>query len=364
MSSTVLLDATPLRVPENDRADAAWVRGLLTALGALAIGERPSVIIGPDDHAPVGFVAQRLPRPPGVLERSARRPSAPRALPGLERVDIVHLTSTLPLAVPAQISTCFDLLPLRFPALELGPGRAAARRRYNDYLDRLTAARLVVVPTPAVAADLSELLAIPAGRIRVVPLAAPPGATADAGSTETGPTVLVVANREPYTNADLAIRAVAASDPRARIGLIVAGVGDRRRRERLRRRAAGLGLGHRVDIHGPMAAGALDALRARATVAAVPSRAGAGDASALAAMAAGLPVIGGDGAELDEVFGTAAMRLPISRADAWGEALSAIATDGALGERMAAASRARAAERSWQDVLREVQAVWGEAMDG
>ncbi len=320
------------------------------------------MILAADDDAPDGFVAHRLPRPPGVVARITRRP-ARRALPGLAQADLVHLTSTLPFAAPAQISTCFDLLPLRFPALELGTGRVAARRRYNDYLDRLSAARLVVVPTAAVAADLSELLAIPDRRIRVVPLAAPAHAPPDA-SGAIGPTVLVVANREPFTNADLAIRAVATSDPAAGITLIVAGVADRRRRDRLRRHADGLGLAGRVDIHGPLGANALDVLRGRASIAAVPSRAGGADATVLAAMSAGLPIIAGDGVDLDETLASAAMRVPVGRADAWGDAISALAADPALRTRMAAASRARAAERSWGDVLREVRSAWTEATDG
>ena len=364
MSSTVLLDATPLRAHENDRADAAWVGGLITALGELPIAERPGVIIAADAAAPVGFVAHRLRRPPRILGRLASRPSPPSAPGEVEHADLVHLTSTLALPAPAQISTCFDLLPLRYPALELGPGRVAARRRFNDFLDRLTSARLVLVPTIAVAADLSELLAIPERRIRVIPPAAPPRSGTDDAPTDVGPTVLVVANREPYTNADLAIRALAASDPRVGIALVVAGVGDRRRRERLRRRADRLGVGDRVGIGGPMGTAELDALRARASIAAVPSLAGDASVPALAAMAAGLPVIGGDSAELDDVLGTVAMRLPIARADVWGDALSALAADGARLAGMAAASRARADERSWTDVLGEVRAAWDEATDG
>ncbi len=362
MSSTVLLDATPLRAPENDRADAAWVGGLITALGKRPIAERPGVIIAADAAAPVGFVAHRLRHPHGTLGRLVRR-SAP-ARGAVEFADLVHITSTLGLSEPAQISTCFDLLPLRFPALELGAGRVAARRRYNDYLDRLIAARLVLVPSTAVAEEVAELLAIPERRIRVVPLAAPPRPDVDDAPADVGPTVLVVANREPYTNADLAIRALAASDPHIGIALVVAGVGDRRRRERLRRRADGLGLGDRVCIRGPLGIVELDDLRARVSIAAVPSLAGDASAPALAAMAAGLPVVAGDSVELDDVLGTVAMRLPTARADVWGDALSALAADGARRARLAAASRARAGERSWKDVLGEVRAAWDEATDG
>jgi glycosyltransferase involved in cell wall biosynthesis len=362
MSSTVLFDATPLRAPENDRADAAWVRGVMTALGAIPMAERPGVIIRADAVAPAGFDVDRVSRPPGILERIARRP--PPVVPTVDRADLVHLTSTLAVDAPAQIATCFDLLPLRFPALELGFGRASARRRYNDYLDRLIGARLVLVPTTAVAADLGELLAIPEHRIRVVPLAAPPVAGMADASRVLPPTVLVVANREPYTNADFAIRAMAASDPRSRLGLVIAGVGDRRRRDRLRRRAGALGVLGRVTVMGQLAPADLNALRTRATLAAVPSRADGVSAAALAAMAAGLPVVAGESPELDDVLGAAAMRLPITSADAWGDALSALAGDAALRARMAEASRARARERSWADVVREVRTAWSEAVDG
>jgi hypothetical protein len=99
-------------------------------------------------------------------------------------------------------------------------------------------------------------------------------------------------------------------------------------------------------------------------IAAGPARADGASPGVFAARAAGLPAVVGDSAELDDVLGTVALRLLISRDDAWGDALSTLATDGALRAPMAAESRGRAGARSWADVRCVRRAAWAEATGG
>lgn len=363
MPPLVLLDATPLAGPANDRADATWVRGVLSGMSGVAIAERPHLLIGSGDPATPGFVAHRLAPRPGLL---ARRPGRATADPAPEHAhaDLVHLTSEAPIDVFAPIMTCMDLLPLRFPTLVFGRVSGGARARYNAYLERLAGARLILTPTASVSLDLQELLAIPEARIRVAGLGAEPAPdpAPDPDSTA-APTVLVVANREPFTNADLAVRALAASDPAAELGLVIAGVADRRRRERLVRRARSLGIGDRVRVLGVLSARELTALRATATLAAVPALAGAASVPALAALAAGIPLLASDATDLDEIAGPA-LRLPTGRPEEWGDALTALIDDPTRRRAMAAAGRAHAAGVSWTQTTGVVRAAWAEATGG
>jgi glycosyltransferase involved in cell wall biosynthesis len=359
MPPLVLLDATPLAGPANDRASAAWVGGLLAGLAECPATERPQLVLAADTPSPAGFVAHRLRTPPGLRARLRRGPSAlPPAVAG---ADLVHLTSRLAVDVFAPVMTCLDLLPLRFPALVFGVG-GGGRSAYNAYLDRLARARMILVPTASVGVELTELLAIPERRIRVAPL---PVGTVSAVAAPVGgpPTVLVVANREPFTNADLAVRALAATDPGTGLELVVAGVGERRRRDRLARRAAALGVDARVRILGPLGTRELDELRAGATIAAVPALADAASAPAIAAMAAGVPVTASDARDLDGVLGDAALRLPLGRPGTWGAAWTALAGDAERRAGLAEAGRTRAVGLTPAATTAVVRDVWAEALD-
>jgi hypothetical protein len=67
MSSTVLLYATPPRAPENDRADAASVRGVILAFGELPIAAVPARA----DGASAGVLAAMATGLPVVVGDSA-----------------------------------------------------------------------------------------------------------------------------------------------------------------------------------------------------------------------------------------------------------------------------------------------------
>ena len=147
------------------------------------------------------------------------------------------------------------------------------------------------------------------------------------------------------------------------LGLVIAGVADRRRRVRLVRRARSLGIGDRVRVLGVLSARELTALRATATLAAVPALAGAASVPALAALAAGIPLLASDATDLDEIAGPA-LRLPTGRPEEWGDALTALIDDPTRRRAMAAAGRAHAAGVSWTQTTGVVRAAWAEATGG
>jgi len=343
----VLLDATPLRGPGSDRADTALVRGLIGAFRTRPEQERPQLLLARDCPVPPGYHACRLSPTPRALSRATGRAAGWRDAPEADVADLVHLTSSESIAAPRQISTCLDLIPLRFPAIAFGPGSGAARRRYNAFLDRLVWARLVMVPTHAVARDVTDLLGIPESRIRVVALGAPPLTEPSAPSGDP-PVILVVANREPYTNAALAIRALAHTDRRHEARLVIVGVDDRRRRERLRRLAAALGLSGRTVISGSPGGVHMAELRHTATLALVPAYAEGVSVPALAALAAGLPVLASDIPELAEQLGAAATRIPGFSAQGWAAALDDLLSDAGARVRLSAGGHARATAMTWR----------------
>lgn len=363
MPSMVLLDATPLSGTGCDRADTAYVRGLIDAFGHGPEESRPRLLVGEDVSTPPGFAVCRVRRRSGVSVGAMRHRRDGIHVPETEAADLVHLTSTGTVAASRQISTCHDLLPLRFPALTFGPGSSPARRRYNRFLEHLAWARLVIVPTHAAARDVNELLGIPEQRIRVIPFGAPPpGDPAPAGAVPA--TLLVVANREPHTNAALAIRALARTAPQHHARLAIVGIDDRRRRDRLGRLAAALGVAERTCVVGSPDAVRLAGLRRSATLALVPSRAEGVSVPALAALAAGLPVVASDLPELAEQLGDAGVRVRGFDPAAWAEALDALLDDAAARSALVERSHARARGLSWHESMNEIIGCYTEAGDG
>ena len=366
MASLVLLDATPLSGPDNERGTQTYVRGVIGAMRRLPVVERPDLIVAPDVPGRDDFVIRRLPRRHGRADWVRTRRSTDAIAAQTEVADLVHLTSPdTAIAAPVQISSCHDLIPLRFPAIELGAGRSRARRRYNRFLDRLLWARLVLVPSQATANDLTELLAIPAHRIRVIPYGAPERAIARraVAGTDQEPYLLVVGNREPHTNAALAVRALARTNPRHGLRLVIAGVDDRRRRDRLERLATALGVDARTQIHGVLAPAQLSELRTGAVGAVVPSRIDGFSVPALAGMAHGIPIVASDIPALGEVLGPAGLVVPGFNPDVWAEAFDGLAEDAHLREQLAQGSRSRAARLSWTHTAVRTCACYAEVRD-
>lgn len=361
MGSFVLLDATPLSGPDDEHGAGTFVRGLVAGLGSMPGSDRPALLVDAGADAPDGFIVRRVPRHRGpVGRRRARRRIG--AIAGV--ADLVHLTSCdLDVSPAAHISSCHDLIPLRMPSLEPGFWNPLVRRRYNRFLERLLWARLVLVPSQATADDVTHLLAIPPRRIRVVPYGAPSVPVPDGlvAIAIPRPYVLVVANREPHTNAAMAIRALAMTRPSHGLGLVITGVTTRRRRERLTRIAATLGVGDRTWVSGFPGRARLDALRAGAMAALAPAWIEGFGTSALAAMAHGLPVIASAIPPHAELLGTAGVLLPAFRPAAWAEVLDGLADDPQARRQLAMRSRSRALDFTWVAAAQTTRACYAEA---
>lgn len=366
------------------------VRGLIAGLGSLPEDRRPALLVDAAAPVPRGFqeVAVRLPRWP------LARLDVPDPWPGLlggravRRAGARVFHATQPGLVPTDLPvvvTCYDLVPLRFPALYLaGPRRAAQRRAYGRYLGRLREARLVLVPTDATARDVTRLAGVDPGRVRLVPLGAvppPAGAEVDGipaseagaspgramrqsggGSGDGAPYVLYAGSLEPHKNADVLVDAARMLP--AGLQVVMTGPWSRRRRERLGRRVARTGVADRVRLRGYVGASELSGLRAGAVAVAVPSRVEGWGFPALEAMAAGTPAVVSDAESLVEVTAGACPVVPCDDSRAWADVLGALLADEEARQRWVARGRARVAELTWERCAEVTVAAHAEALDG
>lgn len=363
MPAPALLDATPLASAHATRGIGAAVRGILDGFSALPHEERPALLVRRGQPVPAGFEGHEVfwprwpvyrlpdPWPVAVGERAARRLAAGAVFHAMQ-----------PALVPRgrTVATCFDLIPAVFRQEYLaGAGRVPEALAYRHFLRRLAAARLVLVTSAETGADVERIAGVPGSRIRVVPLATPVAPRGD-GSAPSGPYVLYAGAIEPHKNAPLALAAIARAAPGIR--LVMAGPWSARRAERLRRHAAAVGAGDRVDWLGLVSAGRLAALREGARAVLVPSRKEGFGLPVLEAMSAGVPVLASDTPALREVGGGAAAYLPLGDAGAWGRAISEACAEGAVGRAARAeAGRRRAADFSWERTARAVAAAYREA---
>jgi glycosyltransferase involved in cell wall biosynthesis len=337
MPLPIVVDATPLGNAHAARGTGTAVRGLLEGFRALPPDARPTLAIAADSAAPAGFEVVRLRGgrrgDPGVIE-AARGSSFHATQP-----------SVVPDA-PWVVATCFDLIPLRMPAVYLaGPRRIRERRVYRRYLDRLRRVGAVVVPSEATAADLVEFARVDRRRIHVVPLAASPS-VAPEGPTPSGDYVLYCGSVEPHKNLAVVIEAIARTHDTTR--LVVVGPWSRRRVERLQRHARMVGATERIDWMGFVPPAQLAAIRAGARAVLVPSLIEGFGLPVLEAMAAGVPVVASDIPSLREVAGDAADLIAPRDADAWAGAIDVAVGDPEHRAMRSREGRDRAALFTWQ----------------
>lgn len=283
-----------------------------------------------------------------------------------EQLDWLWLPDPRPVVVSATCRlavTLHDLSPLRFPQFF-----SRWTRLWHRFL-RLPAllgrADRVLTVSQFAAAEAAELLALPAAKMSVTPLAA------GQLSRETDPAVLAAVRTkyglpakfflhlgtlEPRKNLRMLVRAFAGM--RAITGaphaLVLAG-----QRSPIfaapglpRRRPAWL------HLPGHIAAADKAALLSAATAVVLPSVYEGFGLPAVEALAVGTPLLAADIPALREVADGAAAYAPPTRPDAWQNLLARAATDSEFMATLAHRGPARARQFGWEKTARLTRAVW------
>lgn len=354
------IDALPLQV--RSAGVARYVRALLDGLrGRAGVAIRPFGLPRPWP-APEAGGAAGSPLYPLVMGIGLPRLAPLEA--ALAEVDVFHATAY---AMPRRrrvpvVLTVHDLTLLRAPEL----GTPALRRSVRRAAARAAEARLVIADSEATRRDLIELAALPAARIRVVPLgvdaafrpvAPPPG-------RRPAPYLLHVGTIEPRKNLPRLIEACA---PLWRGGalrqrLVLAGApgwGSAAVEAAIARHGAG----DWVVRLGRVADADLPALYAGADAVLVPSLYEGFGLPLLEALACGAPVIAAAAGALPEVAGDAALLVDPRDAGAWGAAITHLLSDPDLAARLRAAGPRRAAPFTWTRCAEQTLAVYREALD-
>jgi len=335
----------------------------------MVLTDRPEAFDGVPVHECV-----RVPFPARVLRHAVEATLLPRLVRRLAP-DVYHGTKHgLPprLRCPS-VATIHDLaffaLPGTFPRLSGMVLRAEARAAVRR-------ARRIVAPSESTRADLVRFLAADPARIAVVP-----NGVADAFRRPVPPEeaarvrarwglpdrfVACVGTLQPRKNPDVLLDAFAAlsrSGAAAGVGLLFVGRRGWMAGPFLRRLAAE---GPAVDarlLEG-VPDGDLPALLAAAEVFVSPTSYEGFGLSIAEAMAAGRPVIAGDGSSVPEVVGTAGVLVPGRDRAALESALGRLLRDPEQRRALGEAARRRAAAFTWEVAARRVRAVYDDAVRG
>jgi alpha-1,3-rhamnosyl/mannosyltransferase len=331
----------------------------LTALGADVVGIWP----GRDGHHWLG-TEHAGPAGDHVLVRA--RPFLPAeqaAVPWLLRrvhADVHHATHfNLPYVTSVPIVlTVHDLIAYLDPSK--ARSRSAGAYYRAAYPLAVRRADAIVAVSPFTARQLTESLAVPESRVRVIeagidhehwrPRAAGEIASVCRRFEVPDDYMLYVGTAKPHKNLATLFAAHRPTHP----PLVIAGAtaaevdaldpppapADRR-----------IVLG-RVPDH------ALPALYSGARLLALPSLHEGFGLTPLEAMACGTPVVVSDGGALPDTVGDAAIVLPALDVDAWTETLTTVCADDAVRARLVASGNARASARRWTDTAAQYLGVY------
>ena len=295
-------------------------------------------------------------RPPAALAHRAGQVWEQLALPlAARRAELLLSPANLaPLAGSRNVVVVHDSAPFR----DLGWYGRVYGAWHRALLPRIARrARLVIVPSEHVRAELVDLLGLDAGRVRAIP----PGVDAAfADPPDPAPLLRRLGLERPY------VLAVGTDSPRKNLGLLdrlapgleaaglqvaIAGSG----RSYLPSSAPGAArrLGYVPDADMP-------GLYAGAAVLAMPSFYEGFGLPCVEAMAAGTPVVAADRAALPEACGGAALLVDPDDPDAFAAAL--VEAAGPRREQLTEAGRARAATLSWERTAEQVDAAIGDVL--
>jgi glycosyltransferase involved in cell wall biosynthesis len=291
---------------------------------------------------------------------------------------VMPLMSLTPVVV-----TVHDTIALRHPELVRRSSVSHLKRFLPKTLDR---ARLVLVPSRAVADDLTALEGslereIPesekraparplAEKLRVVPFGvgeefAPLEA---AGREEArtrlglrGPYVLFVGRVEPKKNVERAVEAFFAAVMARKLPHDLVLAGPARRTRSLDRLVKHLNIRDRVRRLGYVPDESLPPLYAAADLVLLPSKAEGFGFPVLEAMASGTPCVTSDDAALLELAGDAALAVDPERLDMLREAVERVLTEPETARQLREKGLARAREFTWERTVELTIAAYEEA---
>ncbi len=355
----------------NHTGIGVYTRHLVDHLGRLdPDGEHVLFTDRPVSPPPPAFRVVTLPLRKRAVWTQLLLPGALAA----NRVGLYHAVANhdAPVVRPCPlVVTVHDLIPL------LHPGTVSRRHRalFSLFIGMtVRGAAAVITDSAFVRESILERFALPAGRVRVIPLACdaafhrpedPSETSRIAGSYRLGrPYVLYVGAFEPRKNVGQLVGAFARLAGRPECAdwqLVLAGGGGWGRDEVLAA-VATAGLDDRLRVIAPVPPGDLPALYRGASLFVCPSRYEGFGLPVLEAMAAGVPVLVSAPSALTELAGPAGATFRLDRPADLEEQLGRLMDDAGERRRLAAAGRERAAAFSWERCARETLAVYREVL--
>jgi glycosyltransferase involved in cell wall biosynthesis len=293
-------------------------------------------------------------------------------LPGLAKhsgVDILHsLASTAPVwGAFRRVVTIHDLI------YRIHPEAHARLRVWGMRVLVPLAARhshRIIAPSICTRDDLVRLLAVPGGKIDVVPEGVghsrvasewSPAVTRSRLALDDRPVVLTVSAKRPHKNLGRLLQAMALIEKQRRPVLLLPGYETPWESE-LRRMASDLGLDDDTRFLGWIKTAQLEALYDVASCFVFPSLYEGFGLPVLEAMTRGLPVACSNRGSLKEVVGGAARLFDPEQPDEIARAIEALVNDRDMADRLTTEGRMQAARFRWSSTARATVASYGRAL--
>ncbi len=387
--TTALLDLTVLATNARTRGIGRYVADLAVGLGRASANAEDLRVLGVEDLGWAGgaVVTEDLAGAVGRLTAKGRATQAHMtwayrvrvALSAAARAlspDLLHTghPNATPLGTPGcpRVTTCHDLIPLRFPRHYVGwrDGTRASRERLDQR--RFHSAAHVIAVSESTANDLTTLLGVSPKKISVVYN----GVDLSRWSSEPGEHDAAVRARFGLGESHYVL-CVGSADFRKNHERMLAALSNVRRRSpdsdvvmvwaarldlgmqlELRRTALEHGVSGALRLVGYVSDAELAALYRGAVAQLFPSRAEGFGYPVVEAMACGCPVITSDRSSLAEIAGDAAYQVDPEDADAIADAIRTLLSSSGERERSSARGTARARRFSLDRMAEATMAVY------